>query len=207
MINTKQGLRDAIDDLVDSDLAMASVIEQFGFPEPLGRDPGFSTLLRSIISQQVSTNAGIAIWKRLNSYLVDTSPQKVLSAPEEDLRSCGVSKQKIRYARALAHHIESGKLNLKKLEFMSDQEAISVLTSVVGIGTWTAEIYLMFALARKDIFPSGDLALQVAAGQLLNYKNRLSPSNLANIAQRWKPQRTTAAIMLWHYYSHVASKA
>ncbi len=182
---------------------MARIHALHGAPPPRNRDPGFDVLLRIIVDQQVSTHSGAAIWRRLESGLGDVTPQSVLTAGEDGLRACGFSGGKARYGYGLAYAIDCGTLDLDKLSRMSDDYAQAELVKIKGIGRWTAEIYLMFALGRADMWPAGDLALAAAAGDLLGLEKRPTPAEMDEIGERWRPYRTTASIMLWHYYHHL----
>ena len=171
-----------------------------GMPPARDRKGGFRTLLRIIIDQQISVYAGAAIWAKLEKRLTDITAARVLSVKEHTLQECGLSGQKIRYARELAKAIRSGNLDLEALHKLDDDTAAAQLTQVKGVGTWTAEIYLMFAMGRPDIMPAGDLAIQVAAKNLMGLQERPSIKELRVIAERWAPYRTAAAIMLWQFY-------
>ena len=143
-----------------------------GSPPPRGLEPGFATILRIIVDQQVSTQSGAAIWRKLEETLGPISPPVILKADEEGLRGCGFSGPKARYGMALATAVTDGTLDLDKLLRMSNARVEETLVQVKGIGRWTAEIYLMFALGRTDIWPAGDLAVAEAAGQLLGLPTR-----------------------------------
>lgn len=168
---------------------------------PLRRRPdGFAALLDAIVSQQVSVAAADAIWGRLKTARL-TGPRKISAASDDDLRACGLSRQKIRYARALA---DSG-VRYKTLRTIPTADVIDRLTEVTGIGTWTAEIYAMFSLGRADVFAPGDLALQEAARILFELPERPSEKELRQMAEAWSPWRGVAARILWAYY-HVAKE-
>jgi DNA-3-methyladenine glycosylase II len=184
---------------------MHSIHERFGSPPPRNREPGFDVLLRIIVDQQVSVHAGAAIWRRLEESLKQVTPARVLEAGEQGLRACGFSGAKSRYGYGLAEYIVSGQLDLDNLHRKSDARAMEELIQVKGIGRWTAEIYLMFALGRVDIWPAGDLAVAAAAGHLLEWEKRPTPAELDEIGEQWRPYRTMAALMLWHYYRHIKS--
>ena len=179
---------------------MAHAYSVGGMPPARDREGGFRTLLRIIIDQQISVHAGAAIWAKLEKRLTDITAARVLAVQEHTLQECGLSGQKIRYARELAKAIRSGDLDLEALHKLDDDTAAAQLTQVKGVGTWTAEIYLMFAMGRPDIMPAGDLAIQVAAQNLMGLKERPSIKELRVIAERWAPYRTAAAIMLWQFY-------
>ena len=165
-------------------------------PLPLRRrTDGFAALFDAIVSQQVSVAAGDAIWGRLERAGL-TSPDTVAVAPDEDLRACGLSRQKIRYARALA----TAGIDYPVLHHVPDPEVITRLTAVPGIGRWTAEIYALFSLGRADIMPAGDLALQEAARLLFALEHRPTERHLRALAEPWAPWRGVAARLLWAYY-------
>ncbi len=184
---------------------MATIHRLCGSPQARIREPGFAVLLRIIIDQQVSVHAGAAIWRRLEEALVHVTPERVLSFDEADLRACGLSGAKARYATALAQAIVSGQLDLDGLVRKSNVRVQAELVQIKGIGRWTAEIYLMFALGRADVWPAGDLAVAASAGHLLGLDKRPTPKELDLIGERWRPWRSTAAVMLWHYYHHIKS--
>ena len=179
---------------------MAHAYSVGGMPPARDREGGFRTLLRIIIDQQISVHAGAAIWAKLEKRLTDITAARVLAVEEHTLQECGLSGQKIRYSRELAKAIRSGDLDLEALHNLDDNTAAAQLTQVKGVGTWTAEIYLMFAMGRPDIMPAGDLAIQVATQNLMGLKERPSINELRVIAERWAPYRTAAAIMLWQFY-------
>ncbi|WP_193141721.1 DNA-3-methyladenine glycosylase [Meridianimarinicoccus sp. MJW13] len=165
-------------------------------PLPLRRrKDGFEALLGAIVSQQVSVAAADAIWGRLKAARL-TGPRKILWASEEDLRACGLSRQKIRYARALAE----ARIRYAALRDCPCDEVIATLVEVPGIGRWTAEIYAMFSLGRADVFAPGDLALQESARLLFGLEDRPSEKALREMAAPWTPWRSVAARLLWAYY-------
>lgn len=172
----------------------AVALERTG-PLPLRRRPdGFATLLSAIVSQQVSTAAARAIWGRVEA--LGSSPEAIAACTDEVLRGCGLSRQKIGYARAIA---ESG-LDFEALRTMPDAQVVAELTRIKGIGVWTAEIYAMFSLGRADVFAPGDLALQEAAGRLFGLEARPKEKALREMSRAWSPWRAVAARLLWAYY-------
>ena len=178
----------------------AQALELTG-PLPLRRSKdGFDRLLSAIVSQQVSVAAGRAIWKRLEEAKL-TGPRKVMWATEEDLRACGLSRQKARYAKALAE----ARIDYAALREAPPEEVVATLTQVSGIGVWTAEIYAMFSLGHADVFAPGDLALQEAARMLFELPERPTEKALRTMAADWSPWRAVAARALWAYY-HVAKQ-
>lgn len=173
----------------------AGALERTG-PLPLRRRPdGFATLLSAIISQQVSTAAANAIWGRIEA-LGAHEPAGLAAASDETLRGCGLSRQKIAYARAIA---DSG-LDFAALRAMPDAQLVAELTRIRGIGVWTAEIYAMFSLGRADVFAPGDLALQESAARLFGLETRPREKALRAMAEAWSPWRAVAARLLWAYY-------
>jgi DNA-3-methyladenine glycosylase II len=174
---------------------MAFALEQTG-PLPLRRrGDGFAQIFSAIVSQQVSVAAADAIWGRLKAAGL-TGPRKIIWASDDDLRACGLSRQKIRYARALA----DARINYRALRDASNDQVIATLTEVPGIGSWTAEIYAMFSLGRADVFAPGDLALQEAARILYDLPARPKEREMRAMAQAWSPWRSVAARVLWAYY-------
>ena len=168
-------------------------------PLPLRRrKDGFEELLGAIVSQQVSVASARAIWSRLKAAKF-TGPRKIRAATDEDLRACGMSRQKIRYARELA----SAGINFRKLREVKNDEVVKTLVAVPGIGPWTAEIYAMFSLGRADVFAPGDLALQESARLIFDLPSRPTEKELRQMSEDWSPWRAVAARLLWSYY-HVA---
>ena len=188
--------------LINKDSNLARAYKSAGAPASRRRPAEFASLLRIIINQQVSVQAGQAIWRGLESGISALTPAAILQASVEDLRGCGLSRAKAVYAKELAGAITGGSLDLDGLKRLDDDEVLDQLTRIKGIGRWTAEIYLMFALGRPDIWPAGDLALAVAVERLLGLAERPGPKTLESIAEGWRPWRTSAAVLLWHYYNH-----
>ena len=186
--------------LIERDADIARAFQLAGQPAPRKRPPGFASLLRIIVNQQVSRHAGQACWRPLEDGLGDVSPKSVLGRPERRLRTLGLSRAKARYARALAGMVVSREIDLNGLKRLDDDAARAELTRVPGIGRWTADIYLMFALGRPDVWPAGDLALAVAAERLLGRQRPPRPKGKETIGHAWRPWRTAAALMLWHFY-------
>lgn len=181
--------------LAANDPVMRNILSQTG-PLPLRRSPdGFAALLDDIVGQQVSTASARAIWTRLEAAGL-TDPDLVGLTSEDDLRALGLSRQKARYARALAE----ARIDYAALRVAPDAHVIATLTAVTGIGLWTAEIYAMFALGRADVFASGDLALQEAARLAYGLGTRPSAKAMAQMAEGWSPWRAVAARALWSYY-------
>jgi len=170
------------------------------------RDAGFSGLLNAIVGQQISNQAAAAIWGRCRALQDCLTPEGFLALEETELRAAGLSRPKIAHGRAVAEAFGSGVLATESLAAMSDEEAVRTISSVRGLGVWSAEIYLLFALQRNDVFPAGDLALQAATAHLKNLPNRPTPAALREIAIVWQPYRALAARLLWHWWRHVTGR-
>lgn len=179
---------------------MAAAIAAAGVLPVRSRDPGFGTLLNIIMAQQLSTASAAAIWSRLEAAVDPMEPEMLLRIHPRRLRTIGLSKHKALYARELARALQRGEPDLEALHRMEDEEAIVALTQIKGIGRWTAEIYLLFALGRADVMPADDLALQIAAQRLKKLERRPSGRELRAMAEAWQPWRSVAARVLWHYY-------
>ena len=164
------------------------------------RKPGFVTLIHTILEQQVSLASANAVLNKLRRMCTPLNPDTLLGMSSAQLASAGFSRQKMRYCRALAEAISSGELYLRKLHKLDDDAFRMEITAYPGIGPWTANVYLLMALGRPDVWPSGDLALQAAAQSLKNLKARPSPEKLDRIGEKWRPYRSSAARILWHHY-------
>ena len=201
MVRTGDTIRTAVEALAGREKAFAEVVERHGIPEPRRSEPGPHTLLRTIVGQQVSVAAARSMWSKLESaYGSPPDLVAILAASDEDLRRAGISRQKAGYARSLAGLVLSGELDLHSLP-ADDDEAIAQLIKIKGIGRWSAEIYLLFAEGRADVWPAGDLAVQIEIGRLLGLEAKPSEKHLREIAERWRPHRGAAAILAWHSYN------
>ncbi len=197
---TKKSFLQALHILKEQDPVIDNIFAEVGLPGWRKRQSGFPTLIRIILEQQVSLASGRAVYQRLRDTLPRLTPSAFLKLDDEKLRSIGFSRQKSRYCRILAETIVNGDLRLSQLEQMEDEDVRAELMKITGIGQWTADIYLMEALKRPDIWPSGDLALAISAQRVLNLKKRPTPEKLDKLGKRWKPLRSIAARMLWHHY-------
>jgi len=194
-------LHAALDALAALEPGIAHALTVTGYPDERIREPGYATLLRTIVGQQVSVAAAASVWNKLEALIgPECPPDKLLAQDFDALRACGLSRQKQGYARSLAELVLSGELPLDALP-ADDEEAIAYLTRVKGIGRWSAEIYLLFAEGRTDIWPAGDLAVQEGVGRLLKLDARPSEKDIRIIAERWRPYRGAAAIFTWHIYA------
>lgn len=181
--------------LAARDPRMADALAQTG-PLPLRLRPdGFAQLLSAIVSQQVSVASANAIWSRMKEARL-TGPRKIMWASDDDLRGVGLSRQKMRYARALA----DARIDFAALRDMPTDQVMATLTQVSGIGVWTAEVYAMFSLGRADVFAPGDLALQESARILFDLPDRPKDRAFRTMAEDWAPWRSVAARLLWAYY-------
>lgn len=197
---TAEQLRTHLDALGAIEPAFARAIAVAGYPEPRIRDRGYVTLLRTIIGQQISFKAADAVWKKVEGAVGEIEmPGALMARSDADLRAAGLSRQKIGYCRSLAQLVHSGALDLHNLP-TDDEEAIAALVQIKGIGRWSAEIYLLFAEGRPDIWPAGDLAVQEDVGRLLGHDTRPSEKHVREIAEKWRPYRGAAAIFAWHHY-------
>ncbi len=184
--------------------AIARAITRAGYPEPRIRALGYATLLRTIVGQQVSVAAAASIWNRLVDLLGESMrPEALLTADIESLRACGLSRQKQSYARSLCELIVTGAIDFDSLP-QDDEEAIAQLTRIKGVGRWSAEIYLLFAEGRPDIWPAGDLAVQAGLHKLLDLAERPGEKLTRELAEGWRPHRGAAAIFTWHCYNNPA---
>jgi DNA-3-methyladenine glycosylase II len=182
---------------VDSDFAR--VLKEVGLPQLREVPTGFSGLMRSIVGQQVSVHAARSIWLRLEAAVPSMDPGDFLRLSDQELRAVGLSAAKMRYGRSLAADIVEGRIDFEALAALDDEAAIAMLTQAKGIGRWTAEIYLMFAHGRPDIMPGLDLGLVIAAQHLKRLRKRPDAKRLVRIAEPWRPWRSAAALLLWHY--------
>ena len=201
MVRTTDTLHESLEALAAAEPAFAAVLEQHGRPEPRISPPGAITLLRTIVGQQVSVAAARSMWAKLEAtYGSPPDLAAILKATDEEMRAAGLSRQKAGYARSLAQLVLSGELDLDALPD-DDEEAIELLTRIKGIGRWSAEIYLLFAEGRADVWPAGDLAVQVEIGRLLGLKDKPTEKHLREIAESWRPYRGAAAVLAWHSYN------
>ncbi|MDE2515441.1 MAG: DNA-3-methyladenine glycosylase 2 family protein [Rhodospirillales bacterium] len=198
--------RQALSALVAQDPLLGR-IEAAAGPLPWRRRAaGFAGLLQAIIGQQISNRAAAAIWSRLAARPEAHDPWRFAALGDDDLRADGLSRPKMRHARALATAITEGRLDLDALPLLDDEAAIAAISAIPGMGRWTAEVYLLFALERADIFPAGDLALAAALADLRGLDARPRPPALRAMAEAWQPWRGLAARLLWHHWRHVTGR-
>lgn len=197
-----ESLKPALEALASRDPDIARHYAVCGLPPRRGHRPGFAGLMHIIVAQQVSAASARAIIERLDAAAQPLTPENFLSLDEAALKTIGFSRQKMRYGRTLAEEVRTGGLDLEGMAAMEDEAAIEHLIRIKGIGRWTAEVYLLFALQRPDIWPAGDLAVQIAAQKLKNLAARPSLKIMQEVAAPWRPYRSAAARFLWHLYRH-----
>ncbi|AWW73988.1 DNA glycosylase [Erythrobacter sp. KY5] len=193
-----------MDALAAKDERVGEELARIGYPAPRLRDRGYKTLLRTIVGQQVSVAAATSMWNKLEAELgEDFTPACLLERDFDTLRACGLSRQKQGYARSLCELVDAGELDFDNLP-ADDEDAIEELTRIKGIGRWSAEIYLLFAEGRTDIWPAGDLAVQEGVKRLLDMEERPKEKETRELGERWSPHRGAMAIFTWHFYANPA---
>jgi DNA-3-methyladenine glycosylase II len=179
-----------------------AILDRAGSPRFRRRRNGFPTLLHIILEQQVSIDAAAAMHRRLTTVCVPLEPKPFLTLDDATLRSCGFSRQKMGYARGLSEAVVSGAFDFERLARADDEEAEAALVALKGIGRWSAEIYLIFALGRSNIWPAGDLGLQLAMAECLELEARPKELAVREMGEQWQPWRTVAACLFWQSYLH-----
>lgn len=207
MLTVPQAERAALRRLYRLDPRLAVIERAAGTLHWRIREPGFPALLSAIIGQQISNAAANAIRARMEAAMPCGTPAGLARLTDEALRSIGLSGQKIRYARGLAEACMQGSLDLAAVGAMDDEDAIAAISALKGFGRWSAEVYLLFAHARRDVFPAADLALAAAATDLLGLDERPKEKALRALAEPWAPYRGLAARLLWHHWRHVSGRA
>ncbi len=185
---------------LNSDPDLVRLVDQLGPPPEWTREPGFPTLIHIILEQQVSLASALATFQRLNKVAAPLTPANFLALDDETLRQVGFSRQKTRYGRELAQALEAGALNLEALPSLDDEAVHVQLTQIKGIGSWTANIYLLMVLRRPDIWPVGDLALRVAVGRVKGLAERPTRDEVNAIGAAYRPHRSLATRLFWHHY-------
>lgn len=189
----------ALKKLAASDPHIAAALGKIGLPPPRSRPPGFASLARIIIGQQVSVAAAASIWNKITAAIDPFTPEGVMKHTVEELRAYGLSRQKAAYISSLAADLIEGRLDLERIHALDDATAIAELMRLKGFGRWSAEVYLLFSLGRPDIFPAGDLGLAVAMQRLKRLRKRPDPKRLLKLSEAWRPHRGAAAFFLWHF--------
>ena len=197
---TQKSLALAARELAARDKTLAGILATYGDPPLWRRATGFQTLVHIILEQQVSLKSAKSMLVRLEGAIQPFTPFRFIELGDSYLRGLGVTRQKSAYLLHLSDSIVNGDLSFTGLARMSDDEARLVLTRVKGIGSWSADVYLLMAMRRADIWPAGDLALAVAMQDLKGLSRRPAPEELERLAEPWRPHRAVAARMLWQYY-------
>lgn len=187
-------------ELAGRDKTLAGILSTYGDPPLWRRATGFPTLVHIILEQQVSLKSAKSMLLRLEAAIQPFTPARFMELGDTYLRSLGVTRQKSAYLLDLSASIGNGQLSFTKLARMSDDDARAALTRIKGIGSWSADVYLLMAMRRADIWPAGDLALAVAMKELYGLSSRPAPEELERMAEKWRPHRAVAARMLWQYY-------
>jgi DNA-3-methyladenine glycosylase II len=202
MLNTfsPTSFQSRCDELADTDADLAAIIRAHGYPPMWNRPNSFETLVHIILEQQVSLASALAALNKLRERIGQITPQNVLLLSDEELKACYFSRQKTGYVRYLAESLMNDKVDLQTFPFLPDEEVRSALSSLKGIGNWTVDVYLIFVLQRADIFPLGDLAAVNALKRVKRLPKDTHRDSLLPVIDRWKPHRTIATMLLWHYY-------
>jgi len=196
----EETLQQGLETLCDQDADLAEVRARLGPPPLWAREPGFPTLIHIILEQQVSLASARAAFDRLLAVASPLTPARFLDLDDQALKAAGFSRQKTAYGRGLARAIDEGQLDLDILATLDDGTVHSKLVAIKGIGAWTANIYLLMALRRPDVWPNSDLALAVAAQRVKKLEMRPTPQELDALGEHWHPWRAVAARLLWHHY-------
>jgi DNA-3-methyladenine glycosylase II len=186
--------------LARQDKALNAIIQEHSYPPMWTRPATFQTLVLTILEQQVSLASAYAAFKKLKEKIGYVTPEKIVKLTDEEMRACYFTRQKMSYVRILAEAVQSKKLELKKLALLPDEEVRAILIQLKGIGHWTADVYLMHALQRTDLFPLGDIALVNSLKEVKGLPKDISKEDMLKIAEPWRPYRTIAAMILWHAY-------
>lgn len=189
--------QDDLDILFKKDKILREIHSLYGNPPNWQRELGFVTLSKIILEQQVSLESARAHFNKLNDFIGEFIPGNILKISDEEMRNCFISRQKAKYLRELSKAILSGELNLEEIHQLEESEIRRKLTSVKGIGNWTVDVYLLFSLEKKDIFPIGDIAVVNAMKELYNVSSK---EEILKISEKWKPFRSLATYFMWHYY-------
>ena len=186
-----------IKSLLKKDMLFAAIHKKYGAPPDWSRPPGFISLSKIILEQQVSLASANAHFQKLNAYIPEFAPEHILKLTDEEMRTCQISRQKAKYLRDLSTAITAGGLDLAGLSLLPPEEVRTILTAVRGIGHWTTDIYLMFCLQTKDIFPIGDIAV---VNTVKEFTAARTQDEILDLAEKWRPLRSLATYFFWHYY-------
>ncbi len=202
MLNTfsPASFQSRCDELALSDEDLAAIIRSYGYPPMWNRPNTFETLVHIILEQQVSLASALAALNKLREYIGEVTPHKVLLLSDQELKACYFSRQKTGYVRFLAESLVARHIDLNTMAGLPDDDIRTTLTAIKGIGNWTVDVYLIFVLQRADIFPFGDLAAINALKRVKNLPKDTLRDSLLPVVDRWKPNRTIATMLLWHFY-------
>ncbi len=204
MVTTPKSIAAALEELAERDADISRTLAEAGYPEPRVRDPGFATLLNIIIGQQVSVQSAAAIRGRLLEAADPLTPDSYLAMDDAALRGVGFSRRKIEYGRLLAQDIKEHRFDPDALPALDDQAVLEQIVARKGLGRWSADIYMLFALGRGDVWPADDLAVQVAVQHLKKLDERPDRATMDQVAEPWRPYRGAAALLMWHVYKKAA---
>ena len=194
----------ALDALAKRDTDIARVIGEVGYPEPRNRDPGFETFVNIIIGQQVSVHAAAAIRGRLLAAADPLTPESMLALDDDALKAVGLSRRKMEYSRLLAQDVLEGRFDPDGLHKLDDDAIMEAIVARKGLGRWSAEVYMLFALGRTDVWPADDLAVIVAVQRLKGLDDRPNRKLMDELAEDWRPHRGMVALLMWHHYNNAA---
>jgi DNA-3-methyladenine glycosylase II len=198
---TPKDIKTALDSIALHDDDLRAAIDLVGYPAPRNRPTGFATLIDIIVGQQVSVAAGASIRAKVAATVTPLTPRNFLSTSVADLRAAGLSGRKVEYGQGLAEAMRDGALADDLLTSLNDDDAAKEITNIRGLGRWSAEIYLMFALGRTDIWPAEDLAIAEALRRLKGLDGRPARAVSEPMVEHWRPHRTVGALFLWHYFA------
>ncbi len=196
-----------LDEVAARDAKVAAVLADHGPPpEVRSHPPGFEGLLRIIVGQQISSAAARGIWRRIEAAVVPMAPASFLDVAEREPALLGLSRQKLAYGCGLASAVDGGSLDLDGLHRLGDDDAIAAITALKGFGRWSAEIYLLFSMGRRDIWPADDLAVRVGVQRMLGLDERPDRATMDAAAEPWRPWRGPMAMLMWHYYHRLGNQ-
>ena len=202
MITTfsEENFYELCDRLAKKDKHLKKILQQHGYPPMWQREPNFETLIHIILEQQVSLASAKAALNKLKEKIGTITPKKLLALTDAEIKACYFSRQKIIYARHLAESIVNGELSIKKLSSLHDDEIRNELKKIKGIGDWTVDVFLLMALQRTNIFPTGDLAMMNSLKKVKQLSPKITKEEIIVMAESWKPHRSIATMILWHSY-------
>ena len=196
----KDNFQSLCNKLARKDKDLGFIIKQYGYPPMWRRTASFQTLIHFILEQQVSLASARAALNKLKEKLGTITPKNLLALTDDELKACYFSRQKTVYAKCLAEAMVAKQISLKKFHALEDADVRQQLKMIKGIGDWTVDVYLLFVLQRTDVFPLGDLAMVNALKEVKKLSKETSKEKLLALSEAWKPHRSLATMLLWHYY-------